>query len=71
MDGVCLDESVWALAQPATDFFQQQPGEGAPASERTEVRVLFDDRNIYSGRCSVDDGLGATLAARTKVLWTS
>src|SRR6266851_801152 len=44
-----LDEPAWSLAQPATDFLQQQPNEGAPASERTEVRVLFDDKNIYFG----------------------
>ncbi len=46
IDGL-LDEPAWSLAQPATDFLQQQPTEGAPASERTEVRVLFDDKNIY------------------------
>src|SRR5437667_1457204 len=44
-----LDEGAWSLAQPATEFLQQQPNEGAPASERTEVRVLFDDKNIYFG----------------------
>src|SRR5437763_15559582 len=44
-----FDEPAWSLAQPATDFLQQQPNEGAPASERTEVRVLFDDKNIYFG----------------------
>jgi len=44
-----LDEPVWSLAKPATDFLQEQPDEGAPASERTEVRVLFDDKNIYFG----------------------
>src|SRR5881296_1006965 len=48
IDGL-LDEPAWSLAQPATDFLQQQPTEGAVASERTEVRVLFDDRNIYFG----------------------
>src|SRR5712691_9263260 len=48
IDGL-LDEPVWSLAQPATEFLQQQPTEGAPASERTEVRVLFDDKNIYFG----------------------
>ena len=48
IDGL-LDESAWSAAQPATDFLQQQPTEGAPASERTEVRVLFDDKNIYFG----------------------
>src|SRR6267378_4053282 len=48
VDGI-LDEPAWSLAQPATDFLQQQPNEGAAASERTEVRVLFDDKNIYIG----------------------
>src|SRR5712691_8390114 len=48
IDGT-LDEPSWSLAQPATEFLQQQPNEGAPASERTEVRVLFDDKNIYFG----------------------
>jgi len=48
IDGL-LDEPAWSSAQPATDFLQQQPNEGAPASERTEVRVLFDDKNIYFG----------------------
>ena len=37
-----LDESAWAKATPITDFRQQQPHEGAPASQRTEVRVLYD-----------------------------
>src|SRR5437588_2470789 len=48
IDGL-LDEPAWSLAQPATEFRQQRPTEGAPASERTEVRVLFDDKNIYFG----------------------
>ena len=54
IDGV-LDEAPWSLVQPATDFLQQEPTEGAPASERTEVRVLFDDRNIYFGIRAFDD----------------
>src|SRR5258705_11980460 len=48
IDGL-LDEASWSSAQPATDFLEQQPTEGAAASERTEVRVLFDDKNIYFG----------------------
>ncbi|HEY2974399.1 MAG TPA: DUF5916 domain-containing protein [Pyrinomonadaceae bacterium] len=48
IDGL-LDESAWSLAQPATDFLQEQPHEGEPASEKTEVRVLFDDKNLYIG----------------------
>src|SRR6266545_5455692 len=48
IDGL-LDEPAWALGQPATDFLQEWPTEGAAASERTEVRVLFDDKTIYFG----------------------
>jgi hypothetical protein len=48
IDGL-LSEAAWLLTQPATDFRQQQPTEGAPASERIEVRVLFDERNVYFG----------------------
>ena len=48
IDGL-LDEAAWSLAEAASEFLEQQPTEGAPASERTEVRVLFDDKNIYFG----------------------
>jgi hypothetical protein len=44
-----LDEPAWSQAQPATDFREEEPTEGAPASEKTEVRVLYDDRNLYVG----------------------
>src|SRR3989442_14097562 len=48
IDGL-LDEPPWSLAQPATDFLQEQPSEGEPASEKTEVRFLFDNKNLYIG----------------------
>lgn len=44
-----LDEPSWAQAEAATDFRQESPTEGAPASEQTEVRVLYDSRNVYIG----------------------
>src|SRR6266511_5595491 len=49
-----LTESAWSLAQPATEFVQERPSEGARATERTEVRVLFDDKNIYFGILAFD-----------------
>ena len=42
-----LDEEAWAKAQPITSFTQMDPDEGKPASERTEVRFLFDDAALY------------------------
>src|SRR5215510_12670031 len=54
IDGV-LDEAVWATAEAATDFRQESPTEGAPASERTEVRVLYNSKNLYIGIRAFDD----------------
>ena len=44
-----LDEPAWSQAEAATDFRQESPTEGAPASERTEMRVLYDSKNLYIG----------------------
>lgn len=44
-----LDEAAWGNAEPATDFVQATPHTGSPATERTEVRVLFDDQTLYIG----------------------
>src|SRR2546423_988762 len=44
-----LDEPAWTEAAIAADFRQQEPNEGIPASEKTEVRVLFDEKNLYVG----------------------
>jgi hypothetical protein len=44
-----LDDPVWQTAPPSDDFVQHFPDEGAPATERTTVRVLYDDRNVYVG----------------------
>lgn len=42
-----LDEPVYASVLAMSDFVQTEPIEGAPATEKTEVWVLFDDENIY------------------------
>ena len=44
-----LDEPVWRAAVPSDGFTQHYPDEGAAPSERTEVRVLYDDKNVYVG----------------------
>jgi hypothetical protein len=40
---------LWEQAEVASDFVQNEPNAGAPATERTEVRVLFDDAALYVG----------------------
>ena len=48
LDGV-LDEPAWARAEVASGFVQSEPLEGEPATEKTEVRVLFDNQYLYIG----------------------
>ena len=49
MDGDVLGDPAWAHVVPATGFRQTAPDEGRPASERTEVRVVFTADTIYFG----------------------
>ena len=44
-----LDDPAWAAATPSDAFVQHFPDEGAPSSERTSMRVLYDDKNLYVG----------------------
>src|SRR5438876_6853569 len=48
MDGT-LDDPLWQHATPITDFRQREPYEGQPATERTEVRILYTRNEIYFG----------------------
>lgn len=48
MDGR-LDEDAWGLAPVLAGFVQNMPREGAPASEQTQVRILYDDEALYVG----------------------
>ena len=48
IDGL-LDEPAWQRASPIDQFVQQEPQEGQPATDRTEVRVLFDKGHLYIG----------------------
>ena len=62
IDGV-LDEALWESAAVIDDFTQQEPDEGAPASERTEVRVLYDGSSLFLGVRAFDsdpEGVVAT-----------
>ncbi len=52
-----LDELQWNRAGLAKDFIQNEPYSGKPASESTEVRLLYDRHNLYVGvYCSDSEG---------------
>src|ERR1700680_1639038 len=48
LDGT-LDDPIWQIAPPIDDFRQREPPEAAPATEETEVRILYDARHVYFG----------------------
>lgn len=41
------DEQSWAKAMIATDFLELNPTEGKEPLYKTEVKILFDDNNLY------------------------
>ena len=44
-----LSDAVWARAPSIDEFFQRDPEEGAPATERTEVKIIYTNQAIYFG----------------------
>ena len=42
-----LDDEVWRTAAMLSEFVQQSPLDGAPATEQTEVYVAYDSDHIY------------------------
>ncbi len=44
-----LTEADWDMAVPVTDFFRVEPVQGGQINNPTEVRILFDDKNLYFG----------------------
>ena len=54
LDGDVLNDAAWAHAVPITGFTQEQPNEGEPVSERTEVRIVFTNDTLYIGAVMYD-----------------
>src|SRR5678816_2902846 len=53
-----IDEAAWAVAKPVTELTQQAPDEGRPASQKTEIRILYDESSLYVA-ARMFDSLGA------------
>jgi hypothetical protein len=50
-----LDDAVWNSVTPAMDFIQNFPSWGSPGSQKTEVRIAYDDVAVYIGAYLYDD----------------
>jgi hypothetical protein len=44
-----LDDKVWDEVPPLQDWYQQRPEEGAPPSEKTSMRLAYDEEALYLG----------------------
>ncbi|MBN1291136.1 MAG: carbohydrate binding family 9 domain-containing protein [Candidatus Latescibacteria bacterium] len=56
-----LREPVWKNAAPAANFIQKELIEGDPATEQTEVRVVYDKDNVYIGILCFDTNPAAII----------
>lgn len=44
-----LSEEAWSTVKPVKDFFRTEPRQGGKYAYKTEVKVLYDKRNLYFG----------------------
>jgi hypothetical protein len=50
-----VDDMSWSTTESFSAFVQQEPNDGQPATERTEIRFLLDRQNLYIGVICFDD----------------
>ncbi|MEX2583190.1 MAG: DUF5916 domain-containing protein [Gemmatimonadota bacterium] len=65
IDGL-LDDVAWRSATVIDEFIQQEPDEGAPASERTEIRILYDAEYLYIGVHAFDSDPAGVVATEMR-----
>ena len=65
IDGL-LDDEAWTLATPSGGFTQREPLFGAPSTEKTEFRILYDTSHIYFGIWAYDSNPDGILAPEMK-----
>ena len=49
LDGDVLNDPAWEGVRPATGFWQIQPNDGFPATQRTEVFIGYSNDTVYIG----------------------
>src|SRR6266571_1147487 len=65
LDGT-LDDQLWQSAKVITDFRQREPNEGEPATEKTEVRILYTRRAVYFGIHCFDSNPSRIIASELR-----
>ena len=65
IDGLVTD-AVWETVSPQTTFTQQDPQLGEPATERTEVRLLFGPTAVYVSFICFDADPSSIIVSQAK-----
>jgi Domain of unknown function (DUF5916) len=63
LDGDVLSDPAWRDAPAASGFVQEQPDEGQPSSERTEVRIVYTATTLYVGVVCYDREPGSIIVS--------
>jgi hypothetical protein len=67
-----IDEAAWNAATPITELVQAVPDESKEPSQKTEIRILYDESAIYIGARMYDslgaNGVRSALARRDQVM---
>ncbi len=66
IDGDVLNDPAYAGAVPVTGFVQSRPFEGEPASERTEVRIVYTADTLYFGVICYTEDASTIIAADSR-----
>lgn len=64
-----IDEEAWKDAPIATDFIEQRPNAWAPETNKSEVRILYDNTSIYIAGYMHDkpDSVSRELVGRDRI----
>jgi hypothetical protein len=69
-----LSDPAWSQATIIDEFYQRNPNFGEPATERTVLRIMYDENNLYIGVYSYDstpDEIVVRAMARDAPIFTS
>lgn len=61
-----LDDASWALGEWDAGYLQREPNQGLAASRTTELKILYDDRNLYVAIRAHDPEIGSLRRLRGK-----
>ena len=65
LDGT-LNDPLWQQATPISNFLEREPHEGQPPTEKTEVRILYTDHEVYFGITCLDSDFKRIIATELR-----